>query len=431
MNRTLWRGVLAWILFGFGTGSQFELAIAGQIECVQDTPVQDTPNVLTCDHRVPHKSTVPANKDELVELFVRERVKDSGKEPPKVVLMIHGLSVPVLAGFELRTDHYDWALWLAQAGGFDVFMLDFQGSGRSPRPMMDDPCNVNPAQRSILIPNPLSDPFQCPSQTEASYPFQLINSKSDWDELDTVVDYIRNLRGVDKVALVSWSQGSFRVGPYAIQHPDKVESVLFFAPIFNPGGRASKAGTRFDSPAALPVSSPPAQFGFPMNLTTRTALMNSWGIELGCEGQREEGIQDFVWSSIMDNDTIGRNWGPVLPDASVEGVMRVRNPFLWGWNSTTVGLDGTLGGSVPVLIIYGELDKQVSTAPFSVPALYDNVPGSHKLSFKVQCAGHFMVWEKQRRVLHHISKEWLEHGAVEGFTNGSFFVDTEGNLIAQ
>ncbi len=337
MNRTLWRGVLAWILFGFGTGSQFELAIAGQIECVQDTPVQDTPNVLTCDHRVPHKSTVPANKDELVELFVRERVKDSGKEPPKVVLMIHGLSVPVLAGFELRTDHYDWALWLAQAGGFDVFMLDFQGSVRSPRPMMDDPCNVNPAQRSILIPNPLSDPFQCPSQTEASYPFQLINSKSDWDELDTVVDYIRNLRGVDKVALVSWSQGSFRVGPYAIQHPDKVESVLFFAPIFNPGGRASKAGTRFDSPAALPVSSPPAQFGFPMNLTTRTALMNSWGIELGCEGQREEGIQDFVWSSIMDNDTIGRNWGPVLPDASVEGVMRVRNPFLWGWTEPSAG----------------------------------------------------------------------------------------------
>jgi len=426
MNRTLWCSVLASILFGFGIASQFELAIAGPIECVQDTP-----NVLTCDHRVSHTSTVPANRGEPVELFVRERVKDSGKEPRKVVLMIHGLSVPVLAGFDLRTDHYDWALWLAQAGGFDVFMLDFQGSGRSPRPKMDDPCNVNPAQRSILIPNPLSDPFQCLSQTEASYPFQLINSKSDWDELDTVVDYIRAYRGVDKVALVSWSQGSFRVGPYAIQHPDKVESVLFFAPIFNPGGRASKAGTRFDSPAALPVSSPAAQFGFPMNLTTRTALMNSWGIELGCEGQREEGIQDFVWSSIMDNDTIGRNWGPVLPDGSVEGVMRVRNPFVWGWNSATVGLDGTLGGSVPVLIIYGELDKQVSTAPFSVPALYDNVPGSHKLSFKVQCAGHFMVWERQRRALHHISKEWLEHGAVEGFTNGSFFVDTEGNLIAQ
>jgi len=62
MNRTPWRGVLALIPLGFGIGSQFGLVIAGQIACVQETPAQDTPNVLTCDHRVAHKSTVPANK---------------------------------------------------------------------------------------------------------------------------------------------------------------------------------------------------------------------------------------------------------------------------------------------------------------------------------------------------------------------------------
>lgn len=42
-----------------------------------------------------------------------------------------------------------------------------------------------------------------------------------------------------------------------------------------------------------------------------------------------------------------------------------------------------------------------------------------------------MNWESQRWVLHHISKQLLKHGAVEGFTNGRFFVDTEGNLFAQ
>ncbi len=73
-NRTLWRGVLASIVFGFGIPSQFELVIAGQIECLH----VDTSNILTCDHRVPHISFVPANRGELVELFVRERVKDSG-----------------------------------------------------------------------------------------------------------------------------------------------------------------------------------------------------------------------------------------------------------------------------------------------------------------------------------------------------------------
>ena len=389
----------------------------------------DREKVLTIDHFVPHISTVPANAGDSVHLFVRERVRrhHHRERPRTVVLMIHGRSVPVLPGMDLRQDDYSWALRLARAG-FDVFMLDFQGSGLSPRPKMDDPCNVNPAQRSILTPNPLS--VSCPGPS-ASYPFQLMNVQSDWDELNTVVDYIREARRVEKVALVSWSEGAFRVGPYAIQHPDKVESVLFFAPIFNPGGRASKAGTRFDAPVALPVGSPAAQFGFPMTLTTKPALMASWQNDVQCEGQREEGIQDFVWSSIMDNDTTGRTWGPVLPDGSIEGVMRVRNPFLWGWNLDTVPLDGTLGGSVPVLIIYGELDTQVAAPPFSVPALYDAISGTSKLMFKVACAGHFMVWERQRGVLHHISKQWLKHRAVEGFTAGSFFVDTEGIVLPQ
>ena len=392
----------------------------------------DADKIVTIDHFVPHTSTVPANAGDVVQLFVRERFRRDDddrepREPRKAVLMVHGRSVPMLPGMDLRHDDYSWAFRLAKAG-FDVFMLDFQGSGLSSRPKMDDPCNANPAQRSILTPNPLS--VSCPGPA-ATYQAQLINSGSDWDELDTVVDYIRENRGVDKVALVSWSEGAFRIGPYSIQHPDKVESALFFAPIFNPGGRASKAGTRFDAPVSLPVTSPAAQFGFPMTLTTKAALISSWNNDLQCEGQREEGIQDVIWSSIMDNDTLGRTWGPVLPDGSVEGVMRVRNPFLWGWNSNTVPLDGTLGASVPVLIIYGELDTQVAAPPFSVPALYSAISGERKLMFKVACAGHFMVWESQRRVLHHISKQWLKHGAVEGFTIGTFLVDTEGTIVPQ
>src|SRR5690242_4714661 len=115
--------------------------------------------VTTIDHLVPHVSTVAANAGESVELFLRERVRsdiDDGKAR-QAVLIIHGRSTPVLAGMELRYGDYDWALWLARSGGFDVFMLDFQGSGRSPRPRMDDPCNVPIGQqKSLLIPNPLT-----------------------------------------------------------------------------------------------------------------------------------------------------------------------------------------------------------------------------------------------------------------------------------
>src|SRR5438034_10424048 len=107
-------------------------------------------------------------------------------------------------------------------------------------------------------------------------------------------------------------------------------------------------------------------------------------------------MQDVVCSAMMDNDEIGRTWGPS------DGVMRVRSPFLWGWNSGTVSWL-----SVPVLIIVGALDLQVEgfpKFPHSFFNLYETIPHSHKLLFRVDCAGHFMVWERQRRVLHHISK---------------------------
>jgi len=416
MNRMLWCSAVACSLLGSGGVAQAEH---------KDSDDGAPGHIVTTDHEVAHTSKVPANYDEPVKLFVRERVRgDQHDGPRKAVLMIHGRSVPVLPSAALDREGYDWSLELAKAG-FDVFMLDFQGSGLSPRPKMDEPCNVPNSQLPLLIPNPLGeapDPQNpvsaCPP--ERRYLFQLVTSESDWAELNTVVDFIRATRGVDKVALVSWSQGSFRAGPYAVMNRDKVESLFLFAPIFNGSFRST-------APSPLP------QPGTPMSLGTRSELMVAWNREVfdttgkpKCEGQVEEGIQDVVWSAIMASDSIGSAWGPPPADApansSPEGVMRVRTPTLWGWNSTKASeLD------VPVLIIAGEQDTGLGGVQ-QLDALYRAIKHPNKLGFTVQCAGHFMQWEHQRRILHQISKQWLRHGAVEDFTVGTFFVDTEGNL---
>jgi pimeloyl-ACP methyl ester carboxylesterase len=131
--------LLAVLTIGFlgiaGCGDRSDPARVGAPNFAADA---NAAQVVTIDHQVLHVSTVPANRGELVHLFVRERFP-SNRDARKVVLMIHGASVPVLPGSDLSSHGYDWALWLAQAGGFDVFMLDFQGSGLSPRPKMDDP----------------------------------------------------------------------------------------------------------------------------------------------------------------------------------------------------------------------------------------------------------------------------------------------------
>jgi len=463
------------------------LVLAGM--CSQDLQLsahalpqdEDSSKIVTIDHQVPHTSTLPANAGAQINLFVRERFA-ANKTPSKAVLMIHGRSAPALAGFDLQYKHYSWALELAKAG-FDVFVADLQGNGRSPISEhgtrdfapMQDPCNVSNfspdfQQRRLLIPNPLSG--ECPP----SYPFRLVPSNSEWDELDTVVDYIRAVRGVKKVALVSWSRGSLVAGPYAVQHLDKVDSLFLLAPIFNPiavpgipypDGFAPPVKLRADGTVAActraeVISDDPTKLSCPgadvelqlaanaanptMTLTPRNdvvdaqgntivGLMDRWNrpvdSEIQCEDQIEDGIQDVVWNAVMDNDELGRTWGPPPPGApegsAPEGVMRVRSFFPWGWTPAAASRV-----SVPTLIIFGEFDTEGTKEGFRVvtnsPLLYDTIQHDHKLLFKVACAGHHMPWERQSKVLHNISKQWLKHGAVEGFTNGRFFVDTEGVL---
>jgi pimeloyl-ACP methyl ester carboxylesterase len=156
-----------------------------------------------------------------------------------------------------------------------------------------------------------------------------------------------------------------------------------------------------------------------MALTTRSEFMDRWNPEIRCDGQVDAGIQSSAWNAIMDNEPDGRTW------AAPDGAMRIRTFFLWGWNPTMVS-----NISVPVLIIDGEFDTNV---PATMPRLYDDLTGipEHKLLFMVACSGHFMVWERQAKVLFHISKEWFKQGEVDGYASGKFFVDTEGGIHAQ
>ncbi|WP_327738037.1 alpha/beta hydrolase [Streptomyces nojiriensis] len=384
---------------------------------------------VVTDHHVEHKSTIPANAGEIVKLFVRER-NGSGGGTRKPVLMLHGRSVPALAGFDLDHKKYSWAEELAKAG-YDVFVMELQGSGLSTRPKMGDPKNVQPteAQRRLLVPNPDAQINLDPPL----YTAQLNNSQSDWDEVDTVVEFVKKETGAAKVDLIGWSAAAQQLGPYTIQHPDKVRSLFLLAPIFPPNGRQSKAGTDFGAPVALPVSAPAASFGFPMSLGTKAGLDNSWKNDLKCPNQREDDMVDIVWKAMMKADPVGAMWGGAVA-GSPEGLNRIRNSFWWGWNKTTVPLHNTLGSKVPVCIVYGEHDSIVNTSPnlgllyFSVPELYKAIPGPKKLMFCLACSGHQIPWERVHKTVHTMSEHWLKHGKVEGATSGSYYRDEEGVL---
>jgi pimeloyl-ACP methyl ester carboxylesterase len=348
---------------------------------------------ISVDRFVPHVSTVPANAGERVGLYLREKLSAStmesiraGERPEgRVVLFVHGNSVPSIPDFDLPYKDYSWMAYLADAG-FDTFAMDQSGYGHSPRPMMASPCNMSDEDQKLLIPSALK------STCEPEHRHRLTNSESDWDEIDVVVDHILELRDVDRVSLIGWSWGGIRTGGYAARHPEKVDKLILYAPGYERNGPSHP-------PDVLPSA------GVPMTLQTHDALMNTrWRDRTQCEDQIDDGIQSAVWQEIMAFDSYGSAWRP-------EGVMRVRRGDYWGWNS-----EYAARVSAPTLILIGDRDFLLPV----VRELYPDLTGTQrKVMAIMECATHFAVWEKtQYRFMHAASKEWLQSETLNGRQQG-------------
>lgn len=397
------------------------------------------------EHKVKHTSTVPATMDVELELPVREYDGTRGNgeaQDREPVLMLHGRSVPVLPGFDLAPvpggdpNRYSWAQELA-AAGYDVFLLDLQGSGRSPRPgPMDNPYNANPAQQQAVLVD-----HTIPATGQPTYRSELGSSESDEAELATVVKFIKSQVGESKrIRFVGWSAAAFVMGPYTLKHPEEVESLFLLAPMFPPRGRWSgNPDNPFGRPAeaaTLPVGKPPHLFGFPMHVASKSGFKQSL---TSTPTLWEDGIADRLWAACMEDDPLGSKWGPKV-NGDPEGVLRYRNTYWWGWNNQTAPhkKDGkyVLGDRVPVLILYGELDRTAVTRTpmpdilhFSVPDLYTAIKGSRKLMFCFEGSGHSLVWETVAKDIHRFSRQWFKNGKVEGLGSGSYFREFDGNLI--
>src|SRR3989440_3897911 len=218
----------------------------------------DKEPIRTIDHWVPHVSTAVYAPDaagtlqltgEQVKLFMREKVgrglrvdgegdnrgEGSGdrvdqKARLPAVLFLPSATQPAVPLYDLpfteaKGESYNWMTYLAEAG-FDVFAMELTGYGLSPRPHMDYSCNALSGQQTLLK-NPCTQPIDL----KRWYPYKLA-IQSDWEEIDTVIDYIRELRGVDKVSLIGWSRGGPRVGGYAAQsqYAGKVEKLVLYSP---------------------------------------------------------------------------------------------------------------------------------------------------------------------------------------------------------
>jgi pimeloyl-ACP methyl ester carboxylesterase len=123
----------------------------------------------------------------------------------KTVLFVHGATYPSETAFDLQLDGTSWMDYIARAG-YDVYLVDVRGYGRSTRPAaMDQPADANP-------------PF---ATTEEAV-----------RDVGVAVDYILKRRGIAKLNLLGWSWGTVTMSWYTTQNNAKVNKLLLYAPVW-------------------------------------------------------------------------------------------------------------------------------------------------------------------------------------------------------
>ena len=147
---------------------------------------------------------VPA-ADPGIEIYVRnKRPADlTAFRPERTVLFVHGATYPAHTSFDLKLDGLSWMDYIA-ARGYDVYLLDLRGYGKSTRPKeMDEKPEANPP---------------------------LVRGDTAVKDIGTAVDFILKRRNIPRLDLMGWSWGTTLMATYTTQHAAKVERLVLYAP---------------------------------------------------------------------------------------------------------------------------------------------------------------------------------------------------------
>src|SRR6195256_174303 len=115
-----------------------------------------------------------------IELYVRnKRPADMASfRPERTLLYVHGATYPSHTAFDLQLGGMSWMDYIA-ARGYDVYLLDLRGYGKSTRPKeMSEEAKANPP---------------------------IVRGATAVKDIGTVVDFILMRRKISKLNLLGWS----------------------------------------------------------------------------------------------------------------------------------------------------------------------------------------------------------------------------------
>ena len=298
--------------------------------------------------------TVPA-KDAGIELYVRNKRPADMKTftPEKVLLYVHGATYPSETAFDLELGGFSWMDYIARQG-YDVYLLDLRGYGRSTRPSeMDAPANDNAP---------------------------IVKTETAVRDIEVVVEHILQRRGIEKLNLLGWSWGTTTMGSYAAHNPARVNKLVLYAPVW-----LRKA------PLKLPPGPLPAY-----RTVTKEAAKQRWLNGVPADKQKDL-IPDGWFEAWVDatfaTDQVGAQQTPPVLRAP-NGVIDDIQSF---WAAGKPKYDPAKI-TAPTLIIHAEWDQD--TPAYMSQALFPLLTNAASKRYIVIGEGtHTVIMEKNRMQL--------------------------------
>ena len=304
-----------------------------------------------------------------IEIFVRNKrpANMTSFRPDRTVLFVHGATYPAHAAFDLRLDGQSWMDYIALRG-YDVYLLDVRGYGKSTRPkeMAEDGKNNPP----------------------------IVRGETAVKDIGTVVDFILARRNIPRITLLGWSWGSTLMATYTTQNPGKVERLALYAP---PWIRQT---------ASLVQAGPGPLAAY--RTVRRDQALGRW-----MTGVPEDKKAALIPAGWFDQ------WADATFASDAEGA-KMNPPVLRAPNGVVQDGAEFFGAgkpyydpskiTVPTLLVLGEWDRD--TPPYMAQALFPllvNAPGKR---FVMLAEGtHTIIMEKNRLELFKAVQTFLDEGA--------------------
>src|ERR1700712_2476548 len=153
------------------------------------------------------ESTMIPSGDAGIELYVRNK-RPAGMtnfRADKILLYVHGATYPSETAFDLPIGGASM-MDLIAARGYDVYLVDIRGYGRSTRP---PEMSAPPEANKPIVPTDVAV-----------------------RDFGAAVDHVLRRRGAARINLMGWSWGTAIAGKYTSEHNDRVNRLVLFAPLW-------------------------------------------------------------------------------------------------------------------------------------------------------------------------------------------------------